>query len=213
MKALIIAYGTLKSCEYLVQESSSSDVVISADGGLEYALRCGITPDYMIGDFDSVSKEILERFRAAGVKAVTFPPEKDYTDTELCIKKAIELGAEEICIAAGIGSRIDHSLGNIGLLHILTSKGIRACIMTDDCTIYMCRNSNFVLKGTIGDIVSIIPYGGNAEGITLKGLKYPLDNADIPLGKPTGVSNVMVDKECSISIKKGEIIIVHYRNI
>lgn len=213
MKALIIAYGRLNSCQYLVQEAASSDVVICADGGLEYAARCGITPDYMIGDFDSVSKETLERFRVAGVTTISYPPEKDYTDTEICMNKAIELGADEICIAAGIGSRIDHSLGNIGLLNILISKGIRACIMSDDCTIYMCRNSNFLLEGAPGDTISIIPYGGNAEGITLKGLKYPLDNAVIPLGKPRGVSNIMVDKECSISIKKGEIIIIHYRNI
>lgn len=213
MKALIIAYGRLNSCQYLLQEAASSDVVICADGGLEHAARCGITPDYMIGDFDSVSKTTLENFRTSGVASIIYPPEKDYTDTEICMNKAIELGADEICIAAGIGSRIDHSIGNIGLLHILTSKGIKACIISDDCTIHMCRNSNFLLKGAPGDTVSIIPYGGNAEGITLKGLKYPLDNAVIPLGKPTGVSNVMVDMECSISIKNGEIIIIHYRNI
>jgi thiamine pyrophosphokinase len=213
MKALIIAFGSLRDSQYLINEAASSDVIICADGGLEHAARCGITPDYMIGDFDSVSDKTFEEFKAAGVMFMKYPPEKDYTDTEICIEKAIKLGADEICIAAGIGSRIDHSLGNIGLLHILISQGIKAYIVSDDCIIYMCRNDNLRLKGAIGDIVSILPYGGNAEGITLKGLKYPLDNAVIPLGKPTGISNVMVDKECMININNGEIIIIHYRNV
>lgn len=213
MKALIIAYGSLRDCRWLIKEAASSDVILCADGGLEHAARCGITPDYMIGDFDSVSDKTLEEFKTAGVRYIMYPPEKDYTDTEICMDKAIKLGADEICIAAGIGSRADHSLGNIGLLHILMEKGIKSYLISDDCTIYMCRNDSFSLKGEIGDTVSIIPYGGNIEGITLKGLKYPLDNAPISLGKPTGISNVMVDSECTISVKKGEIIIVHYRNI
>ncbi len=213
MKALIIAYGTLEGYTWLIDEAEASDVVLCADGGLEHAAKCGIIPDYMIGDFDSVSKKTLEGFKEKGVKEIAYTPEKDYTDTEICVEKAIELGAKEICIAAGIGSRLDHSLGNLGLLHIMLSRGINGYIMSDNCKIFICCNNQITLSGEAGDIVSIIPYGGDAEGITLKGLKYPLNNASIPLGRPIGVSNVMAQNKCSISVNSGELIIIHQRNI
>ena len=213
MKALIIAYGSMKSSQRLIAEAATSDVIICADGGLEHAERCGIIPDFMIGDFDSVSRETLDKFKAAGVKGISYPSEKDYTDTEICVEKALDLGADEICIAAGIGSRLDHSLGNVGLLHIMLLRHIKGKIISDGSEVYICNREGLTLKGEAGDIVSVIPYGGDVSGITLKGLKYPLEDAMIPLGRPIGVSNVMVQTECSISIGMGEIIVIHYRNI
>lgn len=212
MKAAIIAYGEAGDIEELMEEIESSDYIICADGGGEFAFKHGIIPNYLIGDFDSISQEILRFFIENGVNIIRYPRDKDYTDTEICVHKAIELGCIEICIIAGIGSRIDHSLGNIGLLHIIGAKGAKGYIISKNSTIYLCKDY-IQLNGRIGDTVSIIPLMGNADGLKSRGLKFELNNLSIEFGKPIGISNEMTDNKCSIEIENGEILIIKQYNI
>ncbi|MCX7884345.1 MAG: thiamine diphosphokinase [Caloramator sp.] len=207
MKALIIAHGSIENINILKNLYSLYDIIICADGGAEYAYKCGIIPDYLIGDFDSIDSNILNYYYTKRVKIDKYPKNKDYTDTELCVYKAINEGCKEICIFAGIGSRIDHSLGNIGLLHIIKSSGAEGYIISENESIYLCSNV-LNLKGKKGDIVSIIPFGGDANNITTEGLLYSLNNSNIKLGCPIGISNVMTDEECKIKIVSGEAIVI-----
>ncbi|MDF2672859.1 MAG: thiamine diphosphokinase [Clostridiales bacterium] len=212
MKAIIIAYGEAGDIEDLTEEISSTDYIICADGGGDFAYKNGIIPDYLIGDFDSIDQEILSFFMENGVDIIRYSKDKDYTDTEICVYKALELGCIEICIIAGIGSRIDHSLGNIGLLHIIAEKGAKGCIISKDSTIYLCRD-NVQCHGKIGETVSIIPLLGNAKGLKSTGLKFELNNLNIEFGKPIGISNEMTDNKCSIEIENGEILVIKLNNI
>lgn len=212
MKAVVIAHGSLSKDEILKSECRYADTIICADGGAEYAYRCGIIPNYLIGDFDSIDRNIFEYFKAQKTEIIRFSSEKDYTDTEICVKKALELNCNEICILAGIGGRMDHSLGNIGLLHIISAKGSRGYIASEDCYIYLC-NREISIKGNIGDVVSILPFKADAHGVTLKGLKYPLNDAYIEFGLPIGLSNEMLENECNISIKNGELLVIKNNNI
>lgn len=207
MKAIIIANGEAGDIEELLEELSSADYIICADGGGDLAYKNGITPDYLIGDFDSIEKEILSFFMENDVDILRYSKDKDYTDTEICVYKALELGCREICIFGGIGSRIDHSLGNIGLLHIMAEKGTKGCIISKDSRIYLCRDY-IEINGKIGDVVSIIPLLGNAKGLKSKGLKFELNNLSIEFGKPLGISNEMTDCKCSIEIGNGEILVI-----
>lgn len=207
MKAAIIANGNAYNMESLQEEIESADLIFCADGGAEYAYRSKIIPDYLIGDFDSINKYVLDHYASQGVEIIRYSREKDYTDTEICVYKALELGCSEICIIAGVGGRIDHSLGNIGLLHLILKNGAVGCIAADDCEIYIC-SSEIKLKGKIGDTISIIPFMGNAEGLYSWGLKYALNNSTIEFGKPIGVSNEMVDSLCKITISKGEVLVI-----
>lgn len=207
MKAVIIANGNSSNIESLQEEIESADLIFCADGGAEYAYKSKITPDYLIGDFDSINRHILDFYISQDVEIIRYSEEKDYTDTEICVYKAMELGCSEICIAAGVGGRIDHSLGNIGLLHLILQNGAVGYIMAADCEIYLC-NSEIKLKGKIGDTISIIPFMGNAEGLFSWGLKYSLNNSTLEFGKPTGVSNVMIDSTCKIAIANGEILVI-----
>jgi thiamine pyrophosphokinase len=212
MKASIIANGNIESFGMLQEEINSSEVILCADGGAEYAYRYGITPHYLIGDFDSISSDVLEFYNNQKIEILKYPKEKDFTDTEICVNKALELGCSEICIIAGVGGRIDHSLGNIGLLHLINKNGAQGCITGNDCIIYLC-SSEISIQGEIGDTISVIPYMGNAEGLNSSGLKYALSNSTIEFGKPTGVSNIMVDTSCKITIANGEVLVIKQLNI
>lgn len=208
MKAVIIAFGNIDDKDKRFEtECTDADYIICADGGAEYAYNSNILPDFLIGDFDSINPDILEFFKLKKIKIIKYPAEKDYTDTELCVKKALELHCSSISILAGIGDRIDHSLGNIGLLHMIYEKGSKGYILSDKSDIYLCTDK-VLLKGNKGDTVSLIPYSGDAKGVTTSGLKYSLSDAVVYFGSPVGISNLMTDNICTVSIKSGEILVI-----
>jgi thiamine pyrophosphokinase len=212
MKTVIIAHGSLDDGRMLANECEDADFIICADGGAEYAFKYGINPNYIIGDLDSVSPDIVKIFENKNIEIVKYPREKDFTDTELCVYKAKELGCSTICIAAGVGDRMDHSLGNIGLLHIIKEMGMEGYIFSSTGYIYLCKDE-IMITGNIGDTISIIPIYGSAEGLYSEGLKYHLNNLSIPFGKPLGVSNIMTDNKCRITVSSGEVLVIKQNNI
>jgi thiamine pyrophosphokinase len=209
MKSIIIANGSLKDKISFIKECDSADYILCADGGARYTYSFGYVPGFIIGDMDSIEPEVLDFYANQDVEIIRYPKEKDYTDTELCIKKAIELGCSEICILAGVGDRIDHNLGNIGLLHTIKENGINGYIVADNCYIYIC-SEELTISGNIGDIISIIPFKGDAKGIWLSGLKYPLENVDINFGRPLGISNEIVEEICKVKVTEGEVLVIRY---
>lgn len=211
MKAVIIAHG-FYSKEALKREVEDANLVICSDGGSIYAYKEGIVPDLIVGDFDSISKEVYNHFKLLGTEFYEFPKDKDYTDTELCIDCAIDRGAKIITIVSGLGSRIDHSLINIGLLYKILKSKLKGYIATDDAYIYLC-DDKIKLEGKKGDTLSLIPLTMEVNGIVTAGLKYPLDNGSISIGQSIGVSNEFLSKECSIQVKEGILIIVKQNKI
>lgn len=212
MKATIIAHGSLNNFDVLKKECSDCDIIICADGGAEFASKNSIIPHYLIGDFDSIDEFVLDYYKTQTTEIIEYPREKDFTDTEICINKALQLKCDEICILAGIGGRLDHSLGNIGLLHTINNKFVKGYIASDDCYVYLCKKE-LELSGEPGDIVSVIPFNGDAVGVNLSGLKYPLQDATIEFGKPIGISNEMVASKCTISLKSGELLVIKNNNL
>lgn len=210
MKSAIIANGSFSDKTSFLNECSSADCIICADGGAKYAYNFGCTPDYVVGDFDSLEPEILDFYMKQDIEVIRYPKEKDYTDTELCIQKAIDIGSTEICILAGVGDRIDHTLGNIGLLHTIKESGLEGYIVSDNCYIYICSNE-LSIKGNIGDIVSVIPFKGDASGVSLSGFKYPLDNVNVSFGSPLGISNEIVEDTCQVKVTEGELLVIRYK--
>lgn len=211
MKCVIIAHGTLEDYKVIKYECRDADFIICADGGAEYCFKNNIIPNLLIGDFDSIDMDILNHYRAIGVKVESFPVEKDYTDTEICIEKAIELKADEICIAAGVGGRMDHSLGNIFLLSYIMEKGKKGYIASTHEYVYICRDS-ITISGKPGDLISIIPIKGNATGLYTEELKYPLKDGEIEFGRALGISNEMLNYSCSIKVGKGTILVIKTEN-
>lgn len=158
--------------------------VIAVDGGLESVKALGITPDYVVGDFDTVDKEVLEEFRKVPyIVWESHRPEKNETDTELARNRALTLACDRIVFMGATGGRMDHMLGNIHLLYGCMEREVEAWIVDAWNKIYLVdQNRIFVRDQLWGRYVSFLPYTESVTGITLKGFKYPLDKKNIRSG-------------------------------
>ena len=204
MRAVIVAGGKIEDYEKIKSYILPDDYIIAADSGYDHLNRMGVKPDIVIGDLDSLkSNDIKENL----IKLDTI---KDDTDTEAAVNLAIEKGADEILILAGLGTRFDHSLANVFLLKNLYSKNINAKIIDENNEIYYFFG-NIKLSGNIGDIISIIPVS-DILGITTNGLLYSLSDDILKVGYSRGVSNVFTDTICEIEAKSGEGFIIKSRD-
>ena len=217
---LIITGGSLDigwTKKWYAQYQQEFTTVIAADAGLMSAQKAGIEPDQIIGDYDSVQAEVLEQCREQGTQIVTFPKEKDYTDTELAIETALELiGKQEsaasgsITILGATGTRLDHTMTNIGLM-------LKADAADVHCTMYDAHNKIYIGHAgqeyiiakaeQYGDYVSYMPIGGMVRGLTLRGFFYPLTDYTFESGLGIGVSNVITEEFGKISFSEGKLII------
>jgi thiamine pyrophosphokinase len=207
MKAVVVSHGEVKDFEFVKKIMAEADLIVCADGGCEYVTKCGLVPDVLIGDLDSIDHETLESIKNTSCIIIRYPREKDYTDTELAVNYALDHGADEIIMLAGTGDRLDHSLANIFLLIKLVNRSIKACLVNENNTVYI-TNDSITLKGNIGDLVSLIPAGGDVEGIYTEGLQYRLSGHDIKMGEPLGISNVFTSEEVSVRIKSGTLLVI-----
>ncbi|MDR0879921.1 MAG: thiamine diphosphokinase [Clostridioides sp.] len=210
MKACIVLNGEIADIEAIkdIIEAENYDCLICADGGANYTYEMGIVPDYILGDLDSTSTDVVDFYREKGVSFKKFPSHKDETDSELCIILAKELDADNIDFIGALGGRIDHTIGCIKLLAYTQEIGVYSRILTEKVEMYYLDSTDMILKGKAGDTISVLAGKGDAEGVTLESLKYPLDDYYMSYSKPIGISNVMLSDECRISVKNGSLYVV-----
>ena len=159
-----------------------ADQVIAADGGAASLDRIGRRPDRLIGDLDSVEPSLAARLADAGVRVERHPPDKDASDTELAVEAALEAGATEVVLLGAFGgSRIDHELANLLLLAdaALAGRDIRA-VRGGSVVRAVHGGGRAELRGAVGDIVTLLPIGSDATGVTTDGLRWPLDVGHAP---------------------------------
>ncbi len=200
-KACIFACGPVSDYEFISSVVDKNAFILCADGGLEHCLKCGISPDVVIGDMDSYGGEVNENI------LMKYPVEKDDTDTALCIKYAIEKGYKEIEVFGAIGARFDHSFANVQLLLYCKEKGVN-CRLRDKETVFAVHNESVKMKIEKGTTVSIFSISVKAKNVTLKGLKYPLERATLNSNFPLGVSNVSISDEIEITVEEGTLLVV-----
>lgn len=209
MKALIVSGGQRPSRELIEIELASSDVIICADSGANCLYEYKIMPHLLVGDFDSIDKEAFSFFETSDCNIERFPKEKDYTDTELAMNRAIEeYGADEICFLGCSGSRIDHMMGNIGLLLKTLKMRVNARLKDDNNTVIL-TDKPLCIKGNKGEYFSLIAYGDNVSEVTIEGAKYPLYKYNLKLGEPIGISNEFLEEEVKITFTKGLLLIIY----
>jgi thiamine pyrophosphokinase len=209
-RMIIFANGELPDLEKARLLLHPDDYIICADGGTHHALALGLTPNLVIGDMDSINQDEWQELEKSGVSIELFPRDKNETDLELAINRAIELDPNEIIIIGALGGRLDQTLGNIALL--ATSLHAPRTIRIDDGVeeIFFCRDQAQV-DGRSGDIVSLIPWGNPAHGVQTEGLKWPLHSETLYPEKTRGISNEMVREVANIKISSGVLLIVHTR--
>lgn len=188
-------------------ECISCDYIIAADGGARSCLNLGIKPDLIIGDMDSIDSDTESTL--AGVERVLFPREKDKTDTECTIDEALKRNYSQVTILGGVGSRIDHTIGNIALAARYAGKV--ALATNDGLLIGLGSSHKCTLSGPLGSIVSIVVWGERAR-IQTRGLKYPIDNANLETGAG-GISNEISEDSSTIYVITGTVLLFIEKSI
>ncbi len=210
MKALIITGGRFNK-EFAVSflEKNKYDYVISVDHGLDYCEDIKITPNMIVGDFDSVKQTALKAYEEKGVLIRRFRPEKDDTDTEIAIKEAVGLGMD-IDILGATGGRIDHLLANIHNLMIAMEAGLKARIIDEGNIIYLA-NDNFAINKDEcwGKYISFVPLCGVVTNLKLKGFKYPLNGYNLKPGASRCISNELASNRGEVSFDNGCLIVIN----
>lgn len=207
MRAVIITNGFISSYSYLRELINLNDLIICADGGSEHALKAGITPNVIVGDFDSASPETVAVFKEQDIPFIEYPTVKDKTDTELAIDYAVAKGYNEILLLGCFGSRVDHTLANIMLLASLAQKGIKVRAVDENNDLYVCLD-NVEILGEPGDYVSLIPLTAEVIGVTTHNLAYKLENATLSLGSTLPLSNRLSQTKGIVEIKDGILLVI-----
>lgn len=205
-KAFIYTGGTVFD-EYVIEKPEKGDLVIAADAGYLTARRLGITPDILLGDFDTLGVENIPE----GIECLRVPAEKNDTDTQLAVEVAIERGAEEIVIVGGMSGRIDHTLSTLASLENLWERKagrIYATLTDGKNRVRFIRSSGAILPRSQYRYFSLIAADETVKGITLDGCKYPLKNGRISRRHQWAVSNEITGNCALIEIKRGGVWVV-----
>ena len=203
MKSCII-FGNAEISNYsIIQPISAEDFVISADGGWRHLKRLGIKPHLFIGDMDSLQETIPE-----DIKKECYQPEKDDTDTLLALKEAMRRGYDDIMIIGGLGGRIDHTLANISLTAFAAQHGAVCHLIDEHHQIFAIHNDSIMVKKGYWKWLSVFAAGSEVRGVSLRGLKYPLQEAVLTNTYPIGVSNEFVSSSAVVTAAQGTLLIV-----
>lgn len=205
MKAVVFTNGQYENLTFYKNYLKHLEdfQVICADGGANAAYAMGITPQQVVGDMDSIRPGLLEEYAAKGVVIDRHPAHKDETDTELAVEYCLEKGFDAVLLFGALGSRFDHSFGNLYLLNRLLKAGVRGEIVNENNRIFLVKDSA-VLDVPVGTTVSILAFTDQAGGIDLEGFEYPVKNGVMEHFMPGyGISNVTKKKSPEISVKQG----------
>lgn len=214
-QALIVSGGTTElefGREYIRQ--NPMDLMIAADSGMKFFCQAGLKPDLIVGDFDSADADTLQFFeKQEGIEWLRLVPEKDDTDTEKAIWKAIEAGCDRIHILGATGSRLDHVLGNIELLGIGLKEQRELFIVDSHNRIRMIEHGlTMKREEQYGDYISLIPFTPQVHGLTLKGMKYPLLDFTMVCYNSLGISNEIIEDTAEITLKDGVLLVLETKD-
>lgn len=209
-RIIIFANGELPDLDKARALLQAEDYIICADGGTRHALALGIRPDLIIGDMDSAEKEQLQKLGLDDVSMELFPHDKNETDLELALNRAIELNPRQMIIVAALGGRLDQTLANITLL--TASRLSNIDIRLDDGVeeILFCRDQAYIY-GRGGDLVSLIPWGGMVSEVQTTNLRWALHKETLYPDKTRGISNEMTSAMATISMGAGLLLVIHRR--
>lgn len=185
----------------LARPLGPEDYLIAADGGLRHTQALGLTPNEVLGDFDSLG------FTPEG--ASVFPVEKDDTDSMLAVRRGLELGFREFLLYGSLdGPRLDHTVANFQTLQFLADRGAYGYLVGRDTLVTVVKDGGIVFPAGCGGTISVFCMGPDARGVTERGLYYTLENGVLTNGFPLGASNHFTGKEAEITVKEGSLLVL-----
>ena len=208
MKAVVVAHGDVDPHDRA--QLQDAQLVVAANGGALALEKWGVVPHAIVGDLDSLDLARAQEYAARGVTVVPFSPEKDESDLELAIAYAVEAKADDILLL-GIfgGERFDHELANTLLLagESYRGRGLRA--VRGQVAVRALRGGERLeLAGAIGDGVTLLAVGGDAEGVRTQGLRYALAFETLRFGAARGLSNVVMSQPASVACDRGALLVI-----
>lgn len=212
---IIISGGAIQDEFALsVLDKYESKRIIGVDKGVEFLYRHQIQPEYIVGDFDSISEEVIRYYREeTNVPIREYNPVKDASDTEIAIRLAITLGCDRMIILGGTGCRIDHIWANVQSLEIAKKAGVEAEILDSCNRIRLCSEEiRLRKKDAFGTYFSLFPFGGEVENLTIQGAKYPLTHHHLLPNDSLCVSNEIEEEELVITFSFGTVILMETRD-
>ncbi len=218
MKSCVIISGGRLDIQFASDfiEKEKPEILITADKGLVFCEETGIVPTQIVGDFDTLGEVLLPKYKGIGVPVRKYNPVKDYTDTEIAVRLAVELGAEKITIlGASEGNRLDHLFGNVMTMMFPQQAGV-------DCFMVDAHNRVRILTKPIeiqkeeqyGKYISLVPLTTDVHGVTLTGFKYPLWDYrfNVQISGSLGISNELVEEVGKIDFRSGILLMLECRD-
>ena len=210
MKAVVVAGGVADPQDAALL--ADAQLVLAADSGAAWLASVGSRPDRLVGDLDSIDAALLATLEREGVPAERHAVEKDETDAELALERAVELGADAVTMLAAMGgTRLDHELANVLLVADPRWVGrLRDLRIVRGGTLLrpLHGGGELPIEGGEGCIVTLLPLGGDATGVRTRGLRYPLRAETLRFGRSRGLSNVVEEAPASVSLEAGVLLVI-----
>jgi thiamine pyrophosphokinase len=210
VRAIVVAGGSCDPSD--ADLLTDADLVVAADGGARWLVTLPRMPDLLVGDLDSTPPVLVAELEAAGVPIERHPVDKDASDLELALAAAAKRGATEITVLGALhGERLDHELANLLALADPTwpAQEIAVGLVRGGTTVAALHGpGERELAGQPGDVVSLLPIGGDADGVTTRDLRYPLDGERLAFGLARGISNVVDGPRPSVRLGSGTLLII-----
>lgn len=181
---------------------TTGDFVIAADRGFDSLMAYGVRPDMAVGDFDSLGHVPDHN------NVIELPVEKDDTDMTYALRKGLELGYKRFVMLGGVGGRMDHTLANLQLLDFLATRGAQGILAGEKLVATAVHNGSFTFPDSLTGPLAVFCNSGEAKGVTMTGVKYPLENATLSGAYPMGVSNEFTGEGGSITVEDGSLVLI-----
>ena len=209
-RLVIFANGSLPDIQSARRLLLPGDAFAAADGGTHHALALGVLPSIVIGDLDSLQIEDRQKLESQSVAFEHHPRNKDETDLELALLYGVKTGYRKMLIIGALGGRLDQTLGNLSLLTMPVLSGIDIRV-DDGVEEAFFTRSQCELSGTAGDVVSLVPWGGETTGVFTEGLRWSLHDETLRPERTRGISNEMSAEIARISLRSGLLLVIHHR--
>lgn len=205
MRCVIISGSPDTNVEEIKSLCTSDDFIVCADSGYSFAKKAGLTPNLIIGDFDSLKEELPQN-----TEVVKLNTHKDDTDTEHCVMECIRRGYKDFLLLGSIGGRTDHTFANIATLAFLSEYNYNGIARNNGEEIRILKEGSYEMNNKKGLIFSVFPYGCESVNVTYKGAEYMLNNKTLTYNVSRGISNVFVDDNAEITVNRGRAILLTY---
>ena len=208
MNVVVVAAGDLAADD--LHELDDAELVIAADGGAASLEAAGRRIDRLVGDLDSIDGGLVDRLASGGTVVERHPTDKEASDTELAVRAALSIGATRVTVLGATGGdRLDHGLANLLLLADPAFAAVELRAVHGPSLVRPVHaGSRLEMRGRAGDLVTLLPIGGAAAGVTTAGLRWPLRAAALPMGGSRGLSNEITGEGASVELQHGTLLVV-----